>query len=417
MKDFEYDVIIAGAGPAGSTAATLLADYGYRTLMIEAGRHPRFHIGESMLPASEPVMKRLGIDWGAGNQIKQGAEFIQEASEQRLLISFGGNRGTYQVERSRFDQTIYENALAKGVEAHEHEKVLNFMTSDSSVFVESDQGHYTGRYFIDATGRSALSGRKQHSIYKIHEFGRYALFRHYRLAGSELADTLFETGNIQVILVDIGWLWAIPLFGRRLSVGLVVNGHPPFTLKGERLFQYYVNMSSLLANLMKNAMAINDLKTEADFSYLNLNRCGRRFVSCGDAAGFLDPVFSSGFFFAVKTAEMAADRIHRAFLEGREADPALHDDDNRVYSRGFQTMYALIYRFYHSSMIENIVFEADRHQRIKQEITTLLSGDLWDENNLFQQGLLNGRRAFPKKFIQLGVCNERLLAERNSGSL
>ncbi|MGH8556936.1 MAG: NAD(P)/FAD-dependent oxidoreductase [Methylococcales bacterium] len=397
MNNFEYDVIIAGAGPAGSTAATLLADYGYRTLMVEAGRHPRFHIGESMLPASEPVMKRLGIDWGIGNQIKQGAEFIHEASEQRLLIRFGGNRGTYQVERSRFDQTLYENALIKGVEAHEHEKVLNFTTTDAGVRVESDKRRYTSRYFIDATGRSALGGRKQHSIHKIHEFGRFALFRHYRLAGSDLTESLFETGNIQVILVDIGWLWAIPLFGRRLSVGLVVNGHPPFALKGERLFQDYIDASPLLSNFLKNSEAISDLKTEADFSYLNLNRCGRRFVSCGDAAGFLDPVFSSGFFFAVKTAEMAADRIHQAFLEGREADPVLHEENNRVYDTGFQTMYALIYRFYHSSMIENIVFEADRHEGIKKEITALLSGDLWNENNLFQQGLLNGRRAFQKK--------------------
>lgn len=397
MNSIEYDVIVAGGGPAGSTAATLLADYGYRTLMIEAGRHPRFHIGESMLPASEPVMKRLGIDWGVDNQAKEGAEFIDESSGRSLNFRLWGKYGTYQVERSVFDQRLFENAAAKGVEVHESEKVLDFAVTEPGIRVESDKDRYTGRYLIDATGRAALTGRKHRSIRRIHQFGRVALFQHFKLTRSGFADAVFESGNIKVILVDIGWIWAIPLLGRRLSVGLVVKHNPPDGLKGDRLFQTYIQASTLLSTLLQNSETISDLKTEADFSYLNLNRGGSRFVSCGDASGFLDPVFSSGFFFAVKTAEMAADRIHQAFLDGKEADPYLHEQDNRVYDIGFQTMYALIYRFYHSSMIKNLVFEADRHERIKREITALLAGDLWEDNNLFQQGLLKSRRAFSKK--------------------
>lgn len=393
MSRNDYDVIIAGAGPAGSTAAALLAGYGYRTLLIEALRHPRFHIGESMLPASDPVMQRLGIDWGFGNQVKKGAEFIEEASGRSLAFRLWGNRRTFQVERSVFDQTLFKNALAKGVEAHEGEKVLDFTVSDTGVEVLSDKRRYTARYLIDATGRTALTGRKSNSIRAIQGFGRYALFRHFRLAGSESADALFETGNIKILLIDIGWLWVIPLIGRRLSVGLVVKRIPPGGLKGPRLFQTCIEASPIVSALLRDAEPIGRVRAEADFSYLNLNRCGRRYVSCGDAAGFLDPVFSSGFFFAVKTAEMAADRIHRAFQDGLVADPALHEADTRLYETGFQTMYALIHRFYHSSMIENLVFEADRHERIKQEITALLAGDLWQENNLFQRGLLKGRRS------------------------
>jgi flavin-dependent dehydrogenase len=396
MNPIEYDVIVAGGGPAGSTAATLLAGYGYRTLMIEADRHPRFHVGESMLPASEPVMARLGIDWGVGNQVKKSAEFLDEASGQCLAFQLWGKYRTFQVDRSVFDQTLFENAIAKGVEARESEKILDFEVTDSDIRVESDKDRYTARYLIDATGRNALTARKFQSIRRIREFGRYALFQHFQLARSELAESVFDTGNIKILLVDIGWIWAIPLIGRRLSVGLVVKHNPSDGLKGDRLFQTYIRKSVLLASLLQDSEAISDLKTEADFSYLNLNRGGSRYVCCGDASGFLDPVFSSGFFFAVKTAEMAADRIHRAFLEGREADPDIHDADNRVYDIGFQTMYALIDRFYHSSMIKNLVFEADRHERIKREITALLAGDLWQENNLFQQGLLTGRRAFSR---------------------
>ena len=395
MNKIEYDVIVAGGGPAGSTAATLLADYGYQVLMIEAARHPRYHIGESMLPASEPVMKRLGIDWGVGNQEKRGAEFIDEIKNQSLVFRLWGDRKTYQIERSLFDQVLFENALARGAEVRESEKVLDFNVTDSAIQIESDKCHYTGRYFIDATGRTALIGRKFRAIRKIEEFGRYALFRYFHLAASEYADALFATGNVQIIMVDIGWLWVIPLAGMRASVGLVVKRDPPRGLKRDRLFQRYLDASCRLSKLLRNARPIGDLKAEADFSYLNLNRQGSRYVSCGDAAGFLDPVFSSGFFFAVKTAELAADRIHIAFQEGREAEPMLHEDDIRNYDYGFQTMSALIYRFYHSSMIENLVFEADRHPRIKQEITALLAGDLWNDNNRFQLGLLKGRHAFP----------------------
>lgn len=393
----EFDVVIAGGGPAGSTAATLLAQYGYRTLIIEADLHPRFHIGESMLPASEPVMKRLGIDWGVGNQVKKGADFIDEVRGRSLFFQLWGRRKTFQVERSVFDQTLFENAVAHGVLVHQREKVQDFSAMNAGIQVRSDKRVYKGRYFIDATGRAALTGRKNNSIHKIDEFGRYALFQHFCLVQSEAADALFETGNIKIILVDIGWIWAIPLTGRRLSVGLVVKQKSASHLKGDGLFHRYIETSPLLSMLLKNSSAISGLKIEADFSYLNVNRCGHRYVSCGDAAGFLDPVFSSGFFFAVKTAELVADRLHRAFVDGRDGDLTLHREDHRVYDTGFQTMYALIYRFYQSGMIENLVFECNRHERINQEVIALLSGDFWNENNLFQQGLLTGRKPFPNR--------------------
>ena len=392
MNHCDYDVIIAGGGPAGSTAASLLAEYGYRTLILEAGRHPRFHIGESMLPATEVLMQRLGIDWGRGHQFKKGAEFIDEARNQSLVFQLSGERKTYQIERSVFDRVLFENALSKGAEAHESEKVLDFEISGHSVCVQSEHRRYSARYFIDASGRAALSGRKFSSIRKIEKFGRYALYQHFKLARSELTDALFASGNIKIMLVDIGWLWVIPLRGLRMSLGLVVKQHDRAQYKGERLFRAYIENSLYLSRLLDRAETLGDLVSEADFSYLNRKRQGPRFVSCGDAGGFLDPVFSSGFFFAVKTAAMAADRIHFAFQEGRENDPSLHDEDIRIYDFGFQTMYALIDRFYHSSMIDNLVFEADRHPRIKQEITALLAGDLWQKDNLFQRGIINSRR-------------------------
>jgi flavin-dependent dehydrogenase len=133
---------------------------------------------------------------------------------------------------------------------------------------------------------------------------------------------------------------------------------------------------------------------EADFSYVNQQRYGVRYACCGDAAGFLDPVFSSGVFFALKTAEMIADQLHEGFNSGDEADIYLHNKLEKVYQMGFQSMYLMIKRFYSSNMVDNLFFEAERAPHVKQEVIALLAGDLWTDNNLFQKRLLSGRQNF-----------------------
>ncbi|MCX7093690.1 MAG: FAD-dependent oxidoreductase, partial [Methylobacter sp.] len=125
QNGFDYDIVVVGGGPAGSTAATLLAQQGHTVLLLESGKHPRFHIGESMLPFSEPVVQRLGIDWSEGNQFKSGAVFIDENTDQRMYFPLSVYRKTYQLERGPFDQVLFKNAAAHGVETHEEEKVLD----------------------------------------------------------------------------------------------------------------------------------------------------------------------------------------------------------------------------------------------------------------------------------------------------
>ena len=388
----QYDVIIAGGGPSGTTAATILSQYGHQVLLIERDRHPRFHIGESMMPFIEPVMERLGVDWGEGNQKKIGAEFIDEKKHNHVFFPLWGTYRTFQIERSVFDEKLFKNAVAKGVEAHQQEKVTDVLCFEQRVEIKTDKATYDGRYFIDATGRTALMGRKQKSVNRLENLGRFAVYQHYKLEDTPEAEELFASGNIKILLVDIGWLWVIPLIGQRLSVGLVVKGKA-LELKRDELFKQYVDDSPLLTELLKNSEHLNTIQAEADFSYINQSRYGLRYACCGDAAGFLDPVFSSGFFFAVKTAEIVADRLHQAFTNNVENDPELHAVDDKIYQTGFQTMHRMIERFYCSNLVDNLIFESDRHQRIKQEINALLAGDLWSENNLFQQGLLRGRRS------------------------
>lgn len=392
-QPFDYDVVVVGGGPAGSTAATLLAQYGHSVLQIERDSHPRFHIGESMLPFSEPVVQRLGIDWSKGNQFKSGAVFIDENTNQRMYFPLSVYRKTYQLERAPFDQLLFENAAKHGVTTHQQEQVLEVNCQEQGVDVVSDKGSYRARYLVDASGRSALMGKKHRSIDRIENLGKFAVYTHFeQIQPGEEADELFNSGSIYVPVVDIGWIWIIPISGRRLSVGLVVQKQRPKDCDVEDLLRRYLAASPILQQLLNGAKQSAPVRVEADFSYSNKNRYGIRYACCGDAAGFLDPVFSSGVFLAFTSAARIADRIHVGLSEGREADPDLHGEDDAAYLLGFNTMRLFVERFYQSNIVHNLFFEADRDPDLKAQIARLLSGDLWVDDNELQQKLLAGRR-------------------------
>lgn len=387
----DFDVIIAGGGPAGSTAATLLVQQGHRVLLLEKGQHPRFHIGESMLPYSEPVIQRLGLDWSQGNVFKAGAVFIDEAIDQRMFFQLSGEHRAYQVERSVFDRQLFDNASRQGATTRQHCPVEALTIDPEQVQVQTPDGPFSGRYLVDATGRAALLGRQHRSLQRLHQLGAFALYSHFEPVVGTQADQLFESGNIWILMVDIGWLWVIPLAGRRVSVGLVVRGRKPEDMTTEALFQRYLSRSPLLLRLLAEARQCWPARSEANFSYLNHKRYGIRYISIGDAAGFLDPVFSSGVFLALTGAARAADRIHWGLCQGCEDDPDLHRSDDPDHSLGFNTMYAFVERFYQSDLIHNVFFEAHRDARIKQAISELLAGNLWSAANPWQQTLLKGR--------------------------
>lgn len=390
---FDYDVAVVGGGPAGCTAATLLAQYSHKVLLLERGQHPRFHIGESMLPFSEPVVKRLGIAWGNSGLFKSGAVFLDETSGQRMHFPLSIDRSAYQIERAPFDQLLFENAAAHGADCRQRENVVSVECAADAVNLVSEHRQYRCRYLIDATGRSALMGKQAKSIKKINNLGKFAVYSHYeQIAASPEADQLFASGNIYVPVVDIGWIWIIPMLGRRLSVGLVVQKQPSDGGNAEQLFQRYLGASPILNRLLDGAVQAAPIRVEADFSYSNQQRYGQRYACCGDAAGFLDPVFSSGVFLAFTSAARIADRLHQGLSEGSEADPLLHEEDDAAYLLGFNTMRLFVERFYQTNIVHNLFFEADRHPELKNQIARLLAGDMWASDNALQKNLLNGRK-------------------------
>ncbi|MEE9342042.1 MAG: NAD(P)/FAD-dependent oxidoreductase [Gammaproteobacteria bacterium] len=394
MTNPQYDIIIAGSGPAGSTAATLLAQYGHKVLILERDQHPRFHIGESMLPMSTPVFNRLGINWDKKHyQHKNGAQFINEGSGENVRFCLNGDHQPYQVERSEFDLMMVNNAVKYGATLQQNEAVKKVSAEVDSVQVVTSDGQYSARYFIDATGRSVFMGRQHTSIKRIENLGRFALYTHYSNACSEAAKAMFISGDIRVLMLDIGWIWIIPLINNRLSIGLVVQKLVDKTQRGPQLFEHYVRASPLLEQLLEGAQQETDVRAEADFSFTNTQRHGERFACCGDAAGFLDPIFSSGVFLAVTSAERIADRLHQALIDGTENNPMLHSEDDADYALGFRSMQLFVERFYQYNMVEHLFFEADRNDVVKNNIAALLSGDLWRGDNDFQRMLLEGRQS------------------------
>ena len=241
---------------------------------------------------------------------------------------------------------------------------------------------------IDATGQDAFLARANRTVQPLKGFGCVAVFRHYDGIAPEIFDELTTTGNIKILMVPDGWMWLIPLAGRRLSVGIVSRN----AISSPETLDAAIAASPITQRLIAGAVG-TEPRIIRNFSYRNRRAYGSRWGCAGDASCFLDPVFSSGVSLAMLSAESVAGKLSAALRAGTEDDPELLAEHAKRMEIGYRSFSGIIYRFYHAELVHRLFFQDTEGAPLRAGITSVLGGDLWRDDNGFQHMLLNSLSA------------------------
>src|SRR6184192_248746 len=369
MSTAMYDVAIIGGGPAGSTAAALLARAGRRVVVFEREKFPRFHIGESLLPFSMKAFTRLGLHekfLRAGFLKKFGGEIFAACSDQGTKFYFkDGFRSqtdhAYQVTRGDFDKVLLDHAAECGAEVCEQISVdrVQFSKDNVELAVKSNGSSQSirARYVIDASGRASVLGR-QFKIKKTYDhLQKLSIFAHYD--GVWRAEGIDGTLTLLVRGID-RWFWLIPLTTERTSIGVVLDSDTfkKSKLSAEDFLEQSLAEQPIIAKRMTSAQHVSEVYTAADFSYRSTRLHGERWLLAGDAAGFIDPIFSSGVFLAVFSGERCADVLNEVLQRPRNMK-RLFARYERSVNRAMDVYLRFVNAWYTKEFIE--VFLAPRN--------------------------------------------------------
>lgn len=385
-----YDAIVVGGGPAGSSTAALLAEKGHDVLVVEKEKFPRYHVGESLMPFCYFPLERLGlIDtlMESANPRKYCVQFVRQDGFLSQPFYFfqhfdHPSSTTWQVWRSEFDKMILEKARSNGATVMEETKAKKLIKSGDRVegiTVESDELgslDILAPIVVDASGRDCFAAHKQKWMVRDPELKKIALWTYYK--GAKRDPGLDEGATTVAYLPNKGWFWYIPLSGDMVSVGIVAERDYLFngtTKDHEEIFQREVLNNEWIKEHLAEAEQTGEYRITGEYSYRNRYCASDGLVLAGDALGFLDPVFSSGVFLALKSGVMLADEIDLALKAGDLSAKSFDRYGKRMQS-SIETMRKIVYAFYDKDFSFGDI--AKRGDHLRAALTDCLIGNVDD---------------------------------------
>jgi flavin-dependent dehydrogenase len=396
MTPQDCDVLVIGGGPAGTTIAPLLVEKGYRVVLLEKARHPRFHVGESLLPANMPLFERMGIaeEVKAIGMEKWGAEFIspQHGMAQTFHFADAWDKSqpyAYQVKRAEFDDVLIRNAAKKGVEVHEccKAKAIDFLPDNSGAVIRAqhDDGReqtWKARFVVDASGRDTFLANRFQIKHRNPKHNSSAIYGHF--SGAIRHEGQAE-GNISIFWFEHGWFWFIPMMNDVTSIGMVTW---PYFMKtrGQRSIEQFLRdgiaMCEPLAERLKMATLVNEVEATGNFSYVSERNHGANYLLLGDAYAFIDPVFSSGVLLAMNSGVIGADAIDTCLSKPAQAPAALKRFDE-LMKHGPKEFSWFIYRVTNPIMRDFFMYPKNIF-RVKEALLSVLAGDIFGKTPIWR---------------------------------